>query len=479
MENKKEINVKVGSGIIGTYSRMPQKLERVFAEFIDNATQSYFDNKDELLKIDPNYKNTIKITWSYDEIVIEDNSFGMNFEQFERAMRLNAPAEQYSDKSRSQFGMGLKIAAVYLGSFYSIESTQLGSEERYYSEVDVNEWKRINPETIPCNISNESKEKHFTRIIIRQLEKKLTDQIQNSLKNKLSLIYAKDLEETKIIFNGKPIVKEDPILHTDDDGHNYLETFYDSFEFNNTTYNFDGWIGILETASVDNAGFTLTQFGRGIKLNYRPDAIFGKSNSYPYQRIVGEINLDGEEWKISFNKDEFIWDNGLEKEFIRALSCNKVIKDMVNVAKIWRKRKDSSSTIKPTTSSYKKAKDDFTTDVNISNEKDNYSPDNKLEESKKEDIYNKTINFDGNIYNFTIKFEEKYIGSNWIDIGYKDDKYEILIDTNNNFFEKQNKDFIIKIAISLALAQITSINNGIKPNDSGIFLSQFNKIIKE
>ncbi len=476
MEIKKEINVKVGSGIIETYSRMPQKLERVFAEFIDNATQSYFDNKEELLKNDPNYKNIIKITWSNDEIIIEDNSYGMDFEQFERAMRLNAPAKQYSDKSRSQYGMGLKIAAVYLGSFYSIESTQLHSNEKYYSEVDVNEWQRNNPETISCNVYDEDENKHFTRIIIRQLKKNLKDQIQNDLKNKLGLIYAKDLDDIEIIFNGKPIVKEDPTLHNDENDQPYLETFFGSFDFNNKTYEFDGWVGILETASTDNAGFTLTQFGRGIKLNYRPDAIFGKSNSYPYQRIVGEINLDGEEWKVSFNKDEFIWDDGLEKEFIKALSCNKNIKQMVSIAKTWRKRKDINT--KPIQTGYKQEKDDFIEDSTFTNENDKNTRASEINENKKEDIYSKKIQFEGNDYNFQIKFEEKYIGSNWIDINLIDNVYEISIDTNNEFFEKQNKDFLVEISTSLALAQILSVKNGLNPNDSGIFLSQFNKIIK-
>lgn len=143
MDRFENVDVKVGSGIIATYNRMPQKLERVFAEFIDNSTQSFFDHREELVKVTKSSVNRIEITWNSTEIVIKDKAYGMNYDDFKRALKLNSPASSYTDKSRSQYGMGLKIAAAYLGEWYSIETTQLGSKEKYYAVVDIADWKKI------------------------------------------------------------------------------------------------------------------------------------------------------------------------------------------------------------------------------------------------------------------------------------------------------------------------------------------------
>src|SRR5205814_268509 len=39
---------------------------------------------------------------------------------------------------------------------------------------------------------------------------------------------------------------------------------------------------------------------------YRPEAVFGKSNSYRYQRLFGELHLEG--FEVSHTKDGFRWE---------------------------------------------------------------------------------------------------------------------------------------------------------------------------
>jgi hypothetical protein len=50
---------------------------------------------------------------------------------------------------------------------------------------------------------------------------------------------------------------------------------------------------------------------------YRPEAVFGKSNSYRYQRVFGELELEG--FDVSHTKDGFAWDEHEELflEFLR------------------------------------------------------------------------------------------------------------------------------------------------------------------
>src|SRR3546814_16421548 len=49
---------------------------------------------------------------------------------------------------------------------------------------------------------------------------------------------------------------------------------------------------------------------------YRPEDIFGRSNTYPYQRIFGEIHLKG--FHVSHTKDGVKWEES-EDEFLRRL----------------------------------------------------------------------------------------------------------------------------------------------------------------
>lgn len=49
---------------------------------------------------------------------------------------------------------------------------------------------------------------------------------------------------------------------------------------------------------------------------YRPEDIFGRSNTYPYQRIFGEIHLKG--FFVSHTKDGIKWEES-EDEFLRKL----------------------------------------------------------------------------------------------------------------------------------------------------------------
>ena len=56
-----------------------------------------------------------------------------------------------------------------------------------------------------------------------------------------------------------------------------------------------GFAAIRRKASVSDAGFALFRRNRLIQGSgdegYRPEFIFGKPNSFPYQRIFGEIHL--------------------------------------------------------------------------------------------------------------------------------------------------------------------------------------------
>lgn len=487
-------DVSVGSGIIASYQRMPQKLERVFAEFIDNSTQSFNDHREELEKISKSSVCRVYITWNDSEIIIEDKAFGMNHDDFKRALRLNAPKDMYSENSRSQYGMGLKIAAAYLGNWYSIESTQLFQTEKYYSVIDIDEWTEKNPTEIDNQVSDVQPNTHFTKIVIKKLQKKYTNSIDRSLRKKLALIYAKDISsgDLELYINGIPITAVDPELRINNEtGSEYLSYFEDSFEYDGNIYTYSGWVGILKTASTDDAGFTLSQYGRGIKLNYRPGDIFGKSNSFQYQRVVGEINLDDEKWRVSFNKDEFIWDDGLDKAFIESLKANREIKYITTTAGFLRK---DNNLIKPVI----KPEDAVKTKDRINEKYENlraiektnisvFKPDKPIvfihpEEKVKPNII--CVPYEGIDYSFDIQVNNDNPDHDWITIQKKDENnsYYIILNGSCKYFAEFNKkecrELIMDLSVAIALAQLSSVRLGLSFDKSAIFINQINQIIK-
>ena len=81
-----------------------------------------------------------------------------------------------------------------------------------------------------------------------------------------------------------------------------------------------GFAALRATGSTTKAGFSLFRRGRVIQGSgdegYRPAHVFGHSNSYRYQRLFGELHLDG--FEVSHTKDGFQWDEN-EQPFLELL----------------------------------------------------------------------------------------------------------------------------------------------------------------
>jgi hypothetical protein len=81
-----------------------------------------------------------------------------------------------------------------------------------------------------------------------------------------------------------------------------------------------GFAALRETASTAYAGLALFRRNRLIQGSadepYRPAAIFGNPNSYRYQRVFGELNLEG--FEVSHTKDGFRWEEH-EELFLECL----------------------------------------------------------------------------------------------------------------------------------------------------------------
>lgn len=347
---QENFNISVGTSIIQVFERIDITNHHIFSEFIDNAYQSFRDHKKQMVEEIHVKKCEIKITWTNDEVIVEDNAFGMDRDGFERALRLNDPAKNYAKDSLSKYGMGLKYAAANLGDEWTIESTAYGSSEKFSGTIDIGEWKKSNPETMPVQITDDfDKFKHFTTITIRKLKHRYNDAEMKKVLKKLSIIYQHFIDKEKdleITINGEKVQYSEPDIYRDKNGSDVMEFLNKKFFYQGKQFEFTGWIGVLNKASTGEAGFSLVQNNRAIKLYYRPKEIFGASNSYTYQRIVGSISFIGDSWQVRVNKDGLAWEGtGLEERFLDELKGMEEVKRIQKAANERRVRENPNRKI--------------------------------------------------------------------------------------------------------------------------------------
>lgn len=329
MNLSKKINIRPTSSVYATYKRLSYQPWTAIAEFVDNSTQSFYDHKDELMS--QKYAKGLNITIKYIEDTVEgdrleiiDDAYGMEWTDFQRAVVLDRPPQNTS--GRNEFGMGLKTAACWFGSLWSVESTQLNSTTKYYTEINVDELGKYKTEEINVREETVSKKDHFTKIVIRKLNKRIVGpRTIGKVKDLLSSIYREDLRTglVRITYNGSALQFKEPPVYVDENSKIWEKDVFFTVQHEGKELSVKGFIAIRIPGSVKDAGFTLIRRGRvivgGSEKNYRPTELFGDANSYAWQRMYGELHMDN--WPVTQAKDGFDWHNsGLEEAFIDELS---------------------------------------------------------------------------------------------------------------------------------------------------------------
>lgn len=324
----KKLNIRPDTGVYGTYKRISYEAWTALAEFVDNSTQSFYDHKTELentkywkgLEIEIEY---IENSFKGDELIIRDNAYGMEYSDFQRAIILDRPP--LKTNGRNEFGMGLKAAACWFGNLWSVESTALGSNTKYRAEVDIDTLVKYKNEEIDVEETEVNRKEHYTIISIKRLNKKIKGKrIEKKIHELLSSIYRVDLRsgDIRIFYNGVELEFPEITPHIDKSGKLWKKEVDFSIPYKEEELRVKGFIGIRIPGSPKNAGYTLIRRGRvivgGPEKNYRPNEIFGLSNSYRYQRLYGELEMD--DWPVTQAKDAFDWSNeDLEAKFIEKL----------------------------------------------------------------------------------------------------------------------------------------------------------------
>ena len=341
MENEfgiQELNIQPQAGVIGVFSRLNYKAWYAIAEFVDNSTQSFYSHQGELLQ---NGINNVTVSIEYnsehDILTINDDAFGMEFDDFARAVKVDSPP---NDKTgRNEFGMGLKTAASWFGNVWSVRSTQLGSNIEYYTEIDIPEMREKNINTVSIRKSYVDAKKHGTTIVIREITKKIgSPRTKNKITELLKSMYRRDLNNglVHIKYDNEPLYYDEYSCLSFRNREWRMDVDF-SFVFATRNYRVKGFVGILANGGFGRAGFALFRRNRvvvgGEDFNYKPEEIFGQAQSTIAHKLFGELDLD--DFPINQAKDGFVWDDGLEEEFLKQLKYR--IKEYIDIAKITKK----------------------------------------------------------------------------------------------------------------------------------------------
>jgi len=331
MEDSKSIesiNIRPGVSILSVLKHLNYKPWYALAEFVDNALQSYIDHKDELRRLEgPGYqlKVSIKIeSGENSKITITDNAAGIYHNDYARAFR---PASLPPDTSGlSEFGMGMKSASCWFAEKFTVRTGALGENVAREVCFDVNKIIKDSIEELSIKTDPKDENIHFTVIVLENLHKPLQGKTINKIEDHLTSIYREYFRNNTLDLeiDGHSLIYTEPkILNApyfkSDSGPKIEWKKQINFDFGNGL-GVTGFAALLETASVSNAGFSLFRNKRVIQGSlddsYRPEYIFKKSNSFIYQRLFGELHLEG--FDVSHTKDGFRWEDN-EETFLQLL----------------------------------------------------------------------------------------------------------------------------------------------------------------
>ena len=501
-DNIPSVDITIGANMYGRISDLPNTPSHVLAEFVDNAIQSYIDNKELLLGIDPDYKLHVDINLQFSSeyhghasvIVVRDNAAGISSDKFSDAFKLAHTPE--NNKGLNEYGMGMKTAALWLGEVWSVESSALGEEESRKLSFDLNQVMTNELKSLPVVTSPRNSHDHYTIIEIKNpTASSPTERSLRKIKTELASIYRKWLRTDEIVLsvNGEILhFKELPILRApfakNPQGLPIL--WKKDIDFHFGKYRAKGFIGILRDIKNTDNGLVLLRRGRvvvGAETDgrYFPKALCGSSGTFRYKRLFGELELEG--FNVSFNKNDIQERENLES-LMEALRGEIHQKDFDLFAQAEDYRLDVNTKkvnkIVRTYNNKKKVNGNNIVEVKSpgSNEQANVSNvvttpivNNAIITNQYEDefkVENKT-------YKLTVQFVDKGKDLVWLDTSREKDNIVICnINQNHVFFEHfQMRNDIIVVLKSMAVAKFIAKTDG---NDTtSEFFESFNEYIKE
>lgn len=324
----KKIDIRPGVSVLAVLRHLNYRLWYAMGEFVDNSVQSFMEHRTALHKMHGDgFKLRVDIdidTASPPRISIRDNAAGISESEYGRAFR---PAAIPTDRTGlAEFGMGMKSAACWFAPRWTVRTSALDELVLRTVHFDIENIVNDDIEELTIQETPEVPERHYTEIVLEDVFHVPVGRTVAKLKEHLTDIYRTFIRDgiLELRFNGEPLVYRDPKIlkaayFKDKSGPVTEWCKPIEFDFGNGL-SVHGFAALRETANTAKAGFSLFRRGRVIQGSgdegYRPAYIFGSANSFRYQRLFGELHLDG--FEVSHTKDGFRWDEN-EQPFLELL----------------------------------------------------------------------------------------------------------------------------------------------------------------
>lgn len=332
------------------------------AEFIDNALQAHLTHvasgkiSERPIKVTLNFYSSLNSDAKVrNSLVIVDDGPGLQKTRLADAMK---PAKPSPVKGLSEFGIGMKAAAVWFSDSWTLSTRPHRVKTRFKLKFDLPELIATSASSIPVEDEKKPGEEG-TSITLHQLRRPIDKAQFDVICKDLSELYQrftagaspKMILEAK--FDGTP-----QSLRFEETGKAVLvvppfkqveKKFYAigkektwqvpvSMIFQGTTIT--GLVCLLERGSyVDNPGVVMFRGDRVIRGTTRnpnlPSALFQTSNKYARQRVYGQLFVDG--LPVTYTKDGFEID---EDAFAKQLRSVPGMDELLKQAEAYRPTRD-------------------------------------------------------------------------------------------------------------------------------------------
>lgn len=324
----KKVDIRPGVSVLAVLRHLNYRPWFALGEFVDNAVESAGKHRAVLEKVDgKDFKLRVEVdveTAAPARISIRDNAAGIFESEYARAFR---PAALPPDRSGlAEFGMGMKSAACWFAPRWSVRTSALGEAISRTIHFDIENIINDNIQELAISENAEKPNSHYTEVILEDIFHVPVGRTVAKLKEHLTDIYRGFMRDglLELRFNGETLAYKEPKIfkapyYKEKGGADRVWRKAIEFDFGDGLA-VQGFAALRETASVAKAGFSLFRRGRVIQgtgdEGYRPAYVFGNPNSYRYQRLFGELHLDG--FDVSHTKDGFRWDEN-EQPFLELL----------------------------------------------------------------------------------------------------------------------------------------------------------------